>query len=221
MKRLVLVVAMMLSTAGSLSQAQSPGDHDKHHPDQKEAPAAGQPAPSRGQQGKGGSGMGGASGGGGMMGKMPMMDMMQMTGMMRQSGGGAGMATIDHVEGRIAFLRAELKITDAQNGPWNAFADALRTNAKSLGEARSSMMSGAQQSLVDRLALQEKWLAARLDGTRAIKSALANLAATLSDDQMKMADELVAPHIGIMAMMQAGKTMQPGAMGRGMMHSGK
>lgn len=223
MKRLALAAAMLLATAGSLSQAQSPADHEKHHPDQKEAPAAKPPAPSKGQPGMGGSGMGGSSGmqgmngGGGMMnmmgGKMPMMEMMQMMGMMRQSGGGMGMATIDRVEGRIAFLRAELKITDAQNAAWNAFADALRTNAKSLGEVRSSMMAGAKQNLTDRLALQEKWLAARLEGTRAMKAALTNLVDTLSDDQKKTADELLAPHMGMMAMMQSGQMqsgMQPG-----------
>jgi hypothetical protein len=159
-------------------------------------------------------------GGGGMMnnmgGKMPMMDMMQKMAMMRQPGGGMGMATIDRVEGRIAFLRAELKITDAQNEAWNAFADALRTNAKSLGEVRSSMMAAmaAQQNLVERFSLQEKWLAARLEGTRTIKAALANLIGALSDDQKKAADELLAPHMGMMAMMQRGPAgsgaMQPG-----------
>ena len=55
-------------------------------------------------------------------------------------GGMGGMATIDRVEGRIAFLRAELKITDAQADAWNGFADALRTNAKKLAEVRVSMM---------------------------------------------------------------------------------
>ena len=123
-----------------------------------------------------------------------------------------GMATIDRVEGRIAFLRAELKITDAQNAAWNAFADALRANAKSLGEVRSSIMAdAAQQSLVERFALQEKWLAARLEGTRAIKAALVNLVGVLSDDQKKAADDLLAPHMGMMAMMQPGQ-MGPGAM---------
>jgi hypothetical protein len=43
---------------------------------------------------------------------------------------------------RIAFLRAKLKITDAQIGAWNAFGDALRVNAKWLGEVRAAMMSG-------------------------------------------------------------------------------
>lgn len=214
MKHLALAAAMLFATANSLSLAQSPADHEKHHPDQKEAPAVKQPAPSKGEPGMGGSSGMGMTGGGGMMGgKMPMMDMMQMMGMMRQPQGGMGMATIDRVEGRIAFLRTELKITDAQNAAWNAFADALRTNAKSLGEVRSSMMAGAQQNLVDRLALQEKWLAARLEGTRAIKAALANLVGTLADDQKKTADVLLAPHMGMMAMMQSGmmgSEMQPG-----------
>ena len=31
-------------------------------------------------------------------------------------------ATIDRVEGRMAFLRAELKITEAQANAWNGFA---------------------------------------------------------------------------------------------------
>jgi hypothetical protein len=157
-----------------------------------------------------------------MGGNMPMMDMMQMMTMMRQQGAGmGGMEMIDRVEGRIAFLRTELKITDAQMPAWNAFADALRANAKSLGEVRSSMMGqgGATRTLIDRLSLQEKWLASRLEGTRAIKSVLTNLVGTLSDDQKKTADELLAPHMGMdmMAMMVG---VQPGQMGPGQMQPG-
>ncbi len=40
-------------------------------------------------------------------------------------------AEASHVEGRIAFLKTELRITDAQLPLWNAVADALRDNAKS------------------------------------------------------------------------------------------
>jgi hypothetical protein len=75
----------------------------------------------------------------------------------------------------------------------------------------------AQQSLTDRLALQEQWLAARLEGTRAIKLALTNLVGILSDDQKKTADELLAPHIGMMAMMAG---MQRGQIGSGQMQPG-
>lgn len=226
MQRLTLAAALLLSTLSTPSWAQSPAEHQGHHPDQKEAPAAKQLAPPATQPGMGGT-PGGEMMGGGMMGmmggKMPMMDMMQMMGMMRQGGDGmGGMETIDHVEGRIAFLRTELKITDAQTAAWNVFADALRTNAKTLGELRSSMMpqpGAGQQSLVDRLSLQEKWLAARLGGTRAIKSALTNLVGTLSDDQRKTADVLLPPQMGMgMSAMMAG--MQPRQMGSGQMQPG-
>ena len=212
MKSLTLAAAMLLMAVSSPSWAQSATDR----PEQKQAPAAAQPTPAAGQPGMGSPQ--GMMGGGGMMnmmgGRMPMMDMMQM--MMRHSG---GMATIDHVEGRIAFLRTELKITDAQTGAWNAFADALRANAKSLGDVRASMMAGAApQTLLDRLTLQEKWLAARLEGTRAIKVALTNLVGSFSDEQKKTADELLAPHMGMMAMMSA---MKSGQMVPGQMQPGK
>ena len=82
----------------------------------------------------------------GMMGAMPMMNTMSGMPMMHMGmmmGPGSGMSTIDHIEGRIAFLRAELKITDAQMSAWNAFADALRANARKLGEVPAAMMSGS------------------------------------------------------------------------------
>ncbi len=46
-----------------------------------------------------------------------------------------------HIEGRLAFLKTELKITDAQAPQWNAYADALRANAKQMGEMFGDMMS--------------------------------------------------------------------------------
>jgi hypothetical protein len=225
MKRLTLPVALLLATVSTTSWAQSAADHEAHHPDQKGAPTAAQPSPSAEEPGMMGQGMMGGPrgmmGGAGMMGgNMPMMNMMRMMGQSVAEtgcGGMSGTATIDRVEGRIAFLRTELKITDAQAAAWNAFADALRANAKSLGEVRALMMpqaGTAQQSLTDRLALQEKWLAARLEGTRAIKSALTNLVGSLSDDQKKTADELLAPHMGMMA------GMGPGQMGSGQMQPG-
>ncbi len=81
--------------------------------------------------------------------------------------------------------------------------------------------SGQQQgpTMADRLDLQEQWLVARLEGTRAIKSAVANLYGALSDDQKKTADELIAPHMGMGMMMQG--QMQPGQMQPGQMRPGQ
>jgi len=217
-----LVGAWPLIASGQTAQ-------DPHHPAggttaQQAAPAAQSPtATTPGMGGQPGM-MGSPQGmmGQGMMGGMPMMNMM---GMMGQGGPGMagagpcgpgmsemGMATIDHVEGRIAFLRTELKITEAQAGAWNAFADALRANAKKLGEVRTAMMpqaSGGEPqvpTMARRPDFQEHWLAARLEGTRTIKSAFAELYDALSAEQRKTADELLAPHMGMpaMAMMPMG-----------------
>ncbi|MBB4372697.1 hypothetical protein GGD63_005507 [Bradyrhizobium sp. cir1] len=208
MRRPALAAALLLTVLGNPSLAQSPAEHQGHHPDQKDAPATSpatppdaprSKAPSQGKMGGGMMNM--------MGGNMPMPDMMRMMGMMRQSGGDcmSGMETIDHVEGRVAFLRAELKITDAQVPAWNAFADALRANAKALGELRGSMAGSGSETLVDRLTWQEKWLSARLETTRAMRSALTSLVGVLSDEQKKTADELLAPQMGMMPMMQAGR----------------
>ena len=211
MKRLTMASVLMLATASTFVWAQAPAANDPHHPPQTAAPA---PTPAQPPAQMGGMSMMD------MMSKMPMMQMMSNMPMMQMMG--PGMAAIDRVEGRIAFLRTEIKITEAQTSAWNAFADALRTNAKKLGDVRTSMMRqpsmGQQQgpTMAERLDLQERWLLARLEGTRTIRAAFTKLYEALSDDQKKSANELLAPHMGMgmMAMMPA--QMQPGQMGPGM-----
>lgn len=149
-----------------------------------------------GQQ-SGQSGMMGGMMGSGMMGQMmPMMRQMMMgqQGMM----GGMGLP-FEHVEGRIAFLKAELKITDAQAPQWNAFADTLRSNAKAYQAMHAQMTSGGMPSAwPDRLAAQQKVLSTRLDAMKAIEAAAKPLYAVLSDEQKKTADQLFASPMGMM-----------------------
>jgi hypothetical protein len=142
--------------------------------------------------------------GGMMSGGMPMQGKGQ--GMMMGQGGsgeiGAMMAR--HVEGRIAFLKAELKITESQQKLWDAVADAMRANAKAMTEmSGGTMTTGATANLPDRLAASEKALNARLDALHKYKAVVDPLYAALSDEQKKTADELV-----------------PGMMGAGMMGMG-
>ena len=54
----------------------------------------------------------------GMMGGCPMM-------------GPNGQAST-FIDGRIAFLKAELAITDAQKSAWDAYADATKRNLQSM-----------------------------------------------------------------------------------------
>ena len=210
MKALMIATTLMLAATPTATWAQAPAAGDPHHPLQTgtPAPAPTQPAP----PGQAGMGMMGDMPMMNMMGDMPMMmhimhmHMMAMMRMMGMGPGMAGMAAIDRIEGRIAFLRAELKITETQASAWNAFADALHTNSQKLGQVRASMTpqpGSAQQqarTLAERLDLQERWLLARVEGTRAIKSAFTTLYGALSDDQKKTANELLAPHMGMMGM---------------------
>ena len=209
--------AALISAWPFIASAQT--TQDPHHPSGGTAapptapttqpPAAAAPG-SAGQAGM----MGNMGGQQGMMGGMSMMNMM---GMMGQGGPGmsaaapcgpgmGGMATIDHVEGRIAFLRTEIKITKTQTKVWDQFADAMRTNAKELGEARKTMMpqaAGGQMqvpTLSQRLDTEERWLTARLKGVSTIKVAYDHLYDALSEDQRKAAEELVAPHFGMAPM---------------------
>ena len=126
---------------------------------------------------------------------MPMMGGPGRMGMM-------GMA--DHVEGRIAFLKAELKITEAQMPQWNAFSDALRENARRMGGMPAMMMQGgmmgqdgASVNAPDRLDRMEKMMTAMLESIKATKVAFAPLYAVLTDEQKKVADQLIHGPMGM------------------------
>jgi predicted ATP-grasp superfamily ATP-dependent carboligase len=127
-------------------------------------------------------------------GAMPRMDMM---GESLMAPGGA----IENVEGHIAFLKAELKITDAQQKQWDEFADALRTNAKTLGAASSAMVSGMMAAMMGgadkkmppaaRLEQQEKLQTLQLEALKRSRTALEGLNAVLSDEQKQRLDRLI------------------------------
>ena len=139
---------------------------------------------------------GGAAGTMPMMGKGKMMggDMSQMMPMMQ--GDGMGMMPFDHIEGRIAFYKAELGITDAQLPQWNALADALRGSAKSMRTAMASMMqAGMPTTAPARMEAMVQMMSARLDAMKATLAAEKSLYAVLSDEQKKTADELIARHL--------------------------
>ena len=145
----------------------------------------------------------------GPMGMMAMMpDMMRM---MQEMGD-----PTSHVEGRIAFLHAELAITEAQEPVWKALADALRQNAVGLKQTTPADHGHGDASVVvGQLLDQQHRLEARLDGLRAINATLTPLVDALSDEQRGALDTLF-PHVaGVMDMggMMPMQGMMPGAPG--------
>jgi hypothetical protein len=175
----LLAAAVALTATGALAQtsATPPAETGTPPPTTQGMPVSGMPM----------GPMPGASGG------TPMMGMMQM--MMGQDG------MVGHIEGRIAFLKAELKITDAQQPLWNAVADTIRSTAKDMGGMVNCMsMMQSSDALPDKLAAREKAITAHLDALRKLKIAVEPLYAALSDDQKKTADQLMIGSTGTMGM---------------------
>ena len=97
-------------------------------------------------------------------------------------------------EGKLAFLKSWLGITEAQSGPWNAFADNVRAQAKSLADAQQKRMPATGQTQwtlpqwVDaHLQMMEDHLAAM----KKVKPALDDLYRALTPEQRQKADQLV------------------------------
>lgn len=184
--------------------------------------------------GMGGMGMGGGMSGmdrgggmgGGMMGGMGGMSGMSHGGDqgaggkadgMSHSGGGMMKHMIcgfaDHLDGRLAYLKAELKLTDSQTGAWNAFADAWRAaaqNAKKKCDAADMRMDHSKPAVLHKLSMMENHMADHLEIVRAQKAAIEPLFTALSEEQKKIASETLT------GMMKVGMSMG-GMMGGGMM----
>ena len=100
----------------------------------------------------------------------------------------------ERIEGRIAFFRAELGITESQAGVWEQFAEALRVSRRHLQEAQAALEHAhAQMTSAERLEEYERHLSSRLESLRTARTAFTQLRSVLDDRQRKEADELLLP----------------------------
>ena len=107
--------------------------------------------------------------------------------------GRMNMMPTEHVEGRIAFLKAELGITEAQLPKWNIFADVMRAGAKAM---RGAMPSGAPTAMPARVDAMVAMMTARLESLKATATAGKALYEVLTDTQKKLADDLIMSPMG-------------------------
>jgi hypothetical protein len=145
----------------------------------------------------------GAASSGGMMGMTGpgMMGMMGPAMMAGAAGPAMCTAMAGHIDGRLAYVKAELKITEAQEQLWNTYAVAARDNTNTMLARCTTMMSrhsGSTLNLPDQLDQNEQLMVAHLDAMRAMSKALKPLYAALSDDQKKTADQLFWGPMGMM-----------------------
>lgn len=115
-----------------------------------------------------------------------------------------------HIEGRIAFLKAELKITDAQTRQWDQYAAFMRDVAKTRADAQAERQAAREAArsqdrpgpgearqqrerkpLLDRIGDQEKRLQTMLQLTQKRKAATESLFKVLNDEQKKLAEDLI------------------------------
>jgi predicted lipid-binding transport protein (Tim44 family) len=195
----MLKVLMAVTTAGAvvglvittspLALAQAPAD--PHHPAGAAPPATTKGAAPTQQHMPGGM-MGPGMMGGGMMGPGMMSGamgggMMEMMANCQMIGGGAS-----HAEGRVAFLRAELAISDAQKAVWEAYAAQIKKNMQGMQDMQSMMMSMMNaKTPVDRISARIAAMDKRAQALKEIKPTLEALYASLSAEQKGKADQVL------------------------------
>lgn len=149
-----------------------------------------------------------------MGGGCPTMSMMAMMGqgMMRGPGMTGSQATPDSgammggparmgaiVDGRLAYLKGELNISDAQMDAWNGYAEAVKSRVDVMQRMRQGMMEAMQKGrATERMDARIKGMEAMIDALKAAKPATEKLYAVLNDEQKKIADQLIGMDCGAM-----------------------
>jgi protein CpxP len=107
-----------------------------------------------------------------------------------------------HIEGHLAFLHAELAITQAQEPQWQAVAQAMRADAKRMDESFAKMHADRDKpkSAIDHLQAEQAMMTIQSQAVGDLLAALKPLYASFTDQQKKTADELFGhpPHHGPM-----------------------
>ena len=209
-----LLAASALMVSMALAQQGGPEgstDHGAHHgagAQQESQQAPGGMGQGGGMMGQGmmdKSGKAGAEGKGmmgrGMMGEdgkddskgmmdCPMMGGMIGKGMMGKKRG--MMHSRPMMEARLAYIKADLEITEEQTTAWDAYADAVRarhaTMEKMHADMKKAKESGNALERIDaRIAVTE----AKLESLKALKAPTEGLYTVLTDAQKDKADKLL------------------------------
>ncbi len=99
------------------------------------------------------------------------------------------------VPGRIAFLKAELKITPQQEPQWTKVAEAMRINARDIDAVRAQLHAQPKDAL-QALEARSRFSEAMAKNNERLLVAFRPLYQSLSPDQKHMADEIMAAHFG-------------------------
>lgn len=139
---------------------------------------------------------------------MPMMGMMgggcPTMGMMGHGRMGRGMMG-NHskmgamVAGRLAYLKSELNITDAQSEAWEGYADAVTSRVQTMKGMRQNMHAVMQNGgAIERMEARIATMETMVEAMKAVSPATKELYSNLSEEQRKIADNLIGMDCGAM-----------------------
>jgi Cache 3/Cache 2 fusion domain/LTXXQ motif family protein len=96
------------------------------------------------------------------------------------------------VEGRLAYAKTLLGITDSEAAAWKAYEDVSRANVQSMRAAHQAMMDAEQSgSAIERMQAQTGMMQARLDARKALQPATEALYKALTPEQQERADAVL------------------------------
>lgn len=110
---------------------------------------------------------------------------------------------LDRVEGRLAFMKTEFKITPEETAAWDSFAAVVKAFAKTHNDMMRTMTEQLDDGelfdkpLPERLAWRIEQMEARLEQMKSVKTAADDLYAVLTDEQKAVADDIVLPMMGM------------------------
>ena len=106
----------------------------------------------------------------------------------------------ERVEARLAYIKTALKIADAQQPQWDAYAQLVRKNAQELDQRFQARRSGApgretrqRPNAIERLEKAQSFHAAAITRLNQLLAVEKPLYAALSPEQQKVADVVLNP----------------------------
>ena len=106
----------------------------------------------------------------------------------------------ERVEARLAYVKTALKITDAQQSQWDAYANLARKNAQDMEQRFKSRQSGEPRhpghqrpNAIERLERAQSFHAEAVTRINQLLSVEKPLYAALSPEQQKVADVVLNP----------------------------
>jgi hypothetical protein len=110
---------------------------------------------------------------------------------------------LDHLDGRLAYMRTEIKITPEQAAAWTEFESAVKSSATAHNDMMLSMREGFKSGsmfdkpLPDRLSWHVSQLEGRLAQMKSVKVAVDKLYVLLMPEQKAAADDVFLPMMGM------------------------